>query len=621
MLAVCAVLACAGGVDPAAADTFDYTWSGAYGCGYWTTSTPTDPGYYGNGWGETWHYTESSDPYYPGASDAVLVPGGFTLPIQGTGHCGTLTVGEGAMLHDGKVEIHGGLLDNAGTLALDRSIYVHSPTFDVSGDGTIHLTGPVSTGGGSSSLYFFGHYCNATIAADQAVHGVGDIGVANSVVDRRQPNLTNHADIRADAHDSAPMRIHGWTTCTNDGLLVAGDGATMEIAGHWDNTGGTIRAEDGGVVRFTATYDTDADGHDDGTIKGGVLEALGDGYFTVTAGKGMVLEDLTLRGKLSVPAYGAIGASGTVTAEAGSSLLVSRQTSGSGTGTLYLHGHTTLAGAGETVFGDGGRIHTHDTATVDPVLTVGPDHTLVMRQTGHFDHTTPLGLINQGTMTYDPSIPSLNVGSTNYAYGGTTNYGTIVTGGNWDTRFTWYGDFVQQAGALIVNGYFQFNQTGDNYVFDILGGTLGGSGELRGGGDGLTIGPDATLNPGNSTGTLTLNTDVTVQDGADYVFEISDTDEDLVVVTGDLAFEGTIDVILKPHMLTGERTLDLTLFEFGSMPSAPIVNLSAPAGWTWGPVSQVGNALVLGGVTVPEPATVALLGAGALGLILKRRRA
>ena len=617
--AACALLCLVAGAAHAGAQTYDYTWLGTHGCTSWTSKQPTDPGYYGNGWGNTWHYTEESDPYYPSASDSVLVPDGETLSVQGTGHCGTLTLGAGALLYDGKVEIHNGALANEGTVAMERSVFVHSAAFDLTGTGTFHLTGPVSSGGGSSSLYFFGHYCDATIAAEQHVHGTGDIGVPNSVTDRRQPNLTNHAEIRADAHDSAILRIYGWTGCANDGLLVASDGATLQIAGQWDNTGGTIRAEDGGTVRFTADYDTNADGEKDTVITGGDLEALGDGTFTVTAGKGVVLQDLTLSGKVSVPAYEAIGINGTVSTTAGTSLLISRQTKGNGTAPLYLHGHATLDGQGQTVLGDGGLIQSHETVTVDPILTVGPEHTLVLRQTTHFASTTTCGLDNQGTVLFDPTIDDLNVASVNYAYAGTTNYGDIVTEGDYDKRIEWYGDFTQQAGSLIVNGYFFFNQAGNNYAFDILGGVLGGSGELRGGGDGLTIGSGATVSPGGSTGTITLNTDVTVQDGADCVFEISDADQDLVVVAGELTFEGAVNVVLKPYQLTGERELELTLFEFDAISGVPTVNVSGPAGWSWGDVSQVGDTLILADVNVPEPASLVLMALGGLAVLRRRQ--
>lgn len=615
-------------VGGASGQSYDHTWLGTYGCTFWTDAEPIPDNNYGNGWGETWYYTQDSAPYYPGTSDSVLVPDGVYLDVtSGDGVCHTLTVGDGASAAgDSGIEVHGHAINNDGYIGLQRSIHCYGPAVTLGGDGETRLLGPIPSGGGASSIFFYNYHCDANFEAGQDIHGTGDIGVANPQINRLAPNLTNHATIRADAHDYNPLRIHGWTTCVNNGLLVASSGGDLEVAGQWNNSAGVIRAEDNATVTFYAgNYDMDDDGHDDGEITGGRIESIGTGSFTSLNGDGFVLQDLTVAATLQVPSGNEhLGFAGQIDTEAGAELRFGRTTkAGTTYGTMDLHADMTLSGPGQTILGYRGRVDVASKAPGAKTLTVGAGHTLIMHQTCRIDpdNNEQIALANHGTIHYQPIIAGAeDLNTTHYVNGGTANEGTfLLDAPNGNGKVIWYGDITQNSGEMIVNAYLHMNGGGGDDRCQILGGVLGGSGRIRNDTQGVYVGPDATISPANSTGTLTITGSLTLGDGAAYLCEVDDVRADMVVVGGELTFDGALNVTLTSDGLTTERTTDLTLFEFGSLAAIPTVNIIGPSGWTWGSVSQVGNNLVLSDVhMIPEPASLALL--GMCGLLVGRRR-
>jgi hypothetical protein len=85
--------------------------------------------------------------------------------------------------------------------------------------------------------------------------------------------------------------------------------------------------------------------------------------------------------------------------------------------------------------------------------------------------------------------------------------------------------FVQTEGSTVVNGVLTID------LVDIQGGYLGGSGTIVGN---VIIGAGATMNPGNSPGTLTVNGDVTY---GNLVIEIASLSSyDFVDVSGNVTF-------------------------------------------------------------------------------------
>ena len=120
--------------------------------------------------------------------------------------------------------------------------------------------------------------------------------------------------------------------------------------------------------------------------------------------------------------------------------------------------------------------------------------------------------------------------------------------------------------------------------------------------------PGATLAPGTSIGTLTVNNNVTL--GGTTAMEISRDGgvpvSDLLAVSGNLGFGGTLTVVL-----TGTNRLafndTFNLFDWGTR-NGSFTAISLPAGYLWD-TSQlnVNGTIRVVGVTPPKvnPATVA----------------
>ncbi len=193
--------------------------------------------------------------------------------------------------------------------------------------------------------------------------------------------------------------------------------------------------------------------------------------------------------------------------------------------------------------------------------------------------------------------------------------GTLVLNGT--QQFT--GATTVAAGTLRINGSSMSATT------VLGGGTLGGSGTLNAL---ATIGPGGILAPGNSPGTITFASGLTITDGAAFSFELGST-SDLILVTGGTltgpasAAGATFNFAAASGFGAGTYTLidgtgatlsgfDLTDFTLGTGISG--YNFS---------FGLTGNVLSVTATAIPEPATATMFfGACVLSLAgLTRRRA
>jgi autotransporter-associated beta strand protein len=172
-----------------------------------------------------------------------------------------------------------------------------------------------------------------------------------------------------------------------------------------------------------------------------------------------------------------------------------------------------------------------------------------------------------------------------------------------------------EAGTLLVNG--TLSTTG---VAVSSGATLGGTGSISADVD---IAAGGTLAPGAlGIGTLTISGDVDL-DGT-LLVDLDGTgggSSDLLVVTGDLDIgAGTVDFDVGAALDDGVYVFasygTLTGGAFGTVSGIP--DLPAGTGSYVIDYAYGGNNIAL--VYVPEPATLALVGLGALALLARRRR-
>lgn len=360
------------------------------------------------------------------------------------------------------------------------------------------------------------------------------------------------------------------------GALVKSGAGTMVLSGNNSHGGGTT------IASGTLQIDRDANL---GATAGGL--AFGDGTLAATAtfdtARTVALAqsgrfDVTTGATLGLT--GAVSGAGALAKSGGGTLVLSGNNSyGGGTtiaaGTLQVASDANLGAASGGVAFSGGTLAA--SASFDTARA------MTLTQAGRFEVAggATLGLVGAVSGNADlikTGAGTLRLDNAGNAYGNTQiqegaligNAGSIR--GNVDNNGTLvfdqganatFGGAISGGGALVKNGAGTLGLTGDSSGFTgsttVLGGRLALNGKLGGaltigqggvlGGRGtigsgagsvVTVAAGGTLAPGNSIGTLTVDGNLVIENGARYAVETNPqgADADLIHVTGNATING-----------------------------------------------------------------------------------
>ena len=137
------------------------------------------------------------------------------------------------------------------------------------------------------------------------------------------------------------------------------------------------------------------------------------------------------------------------------------------------------------------------------------------------------------------------------------------------------GETIVNNGVLSINGTNNYNPAvWDAGKVTVNGGTLGGTGTISGP---VTVNSSGTIAPGNSIGTLTLATNLTLQSGATGLFEVANSPGtgDLLVVQGNLTVNNSTIAINVPGATLQPGTYTLIQYS-GTLTGSfnPVVTLA-----------------------------------------------
>ncbi len=257
---------------------------------------------------------------------------------------------------DGRLYVDSALTNNS-TITLDVQGGTNSQ-FGFTTSGTLDGTGEIVLVGGNTNTFigvFPGIPREFTQGASHTIRGAGGIGSP----------IINNGTIRAEpGTDGSVLRIN--TPQTNNGLMEAGAGATLEFQSSVSNTlqsvTGVISAATGGAVEFENTV-----------ITGGRFETTGTGTMTVTFSP-LTVNNVINAGNLDVPSSRTLRVDGGLLTNDGTITINSN--GGAGVPRFMALQDTLLDGAGEVVLDGTNNNSRSDIVPNGFIITHDTDHTV-----------------------------------------------------------------------------------------------------------------------------------------------------------------------------------------------------------------------------------------------------
>jgi fibronectin-binding autotransporter adhesin len=532
----------------------------------------------------------------------LIKNGDGVLALAGNTYGGGFTLNSGTVLLRGVNAMGGG---SGNTLNLNGGILAGnaSRTLTDKYSGGITFGGDVQFGAFSSQITLASDTANITFNNDM------DLGGAH-----RTLTLGNRGD----------MRFQG--VISNGSLTfaaVAGAEASVSGNGEFDlqNTANTFT---GLVSILGPEVVIAADGSlgnssNDVLIDGGRLTATG---MTINSGRTIFLGETV---GTSISVTGASNAStfdGVIADNTGDEGTWDKQ----GAGTLFLGGDNTYTGA--TTINNGTVVATHLNAlgnANNAGITIGSSQQLRLDGlNGTLGNTGPINVSGSGTSTDGngtirvtgtiSEVTMLN----SMVLAASTDSSIFVTNSN---TLIMEGDISGGDGAGIIQkgggGLLVINGIASNAGgFNVTNGLLGGSGTITG---------DVTLAgggiaPGNSPGTLAINGDLSLNNGANFVFELG-TASDLIAVGGGFNNIGTGPYTFEFFDAGGLAETTYTLLTFGSTNFVGVDDFTFISS-----ISGLEGNFILGAdslsfqvTVIPEPSSMLLLGLGGLALFARRK--
>lgn len=396
--------------------------------------------------------------------------------------------------------------------AQDQFFNLDAVTFDNSGSSvpTVTLSGTVSP-----SAFIVNSSSSYTFNGPGAYSGGGTLTKSGSGT--MTVNSTNSGFI-GNVNLSGGTLTLGNPFCLGSGLVNITGGATLNLAGSLIFPGNTINVPAGqtGTVNSSGGL---------GNGFSGLLTGASSSVLNITSG-------VSFSGTTSAQFD---GFAGTIAIQPGGSLRYSPNSSGNTYGSLIpmlvVNGTLQPRNAGNSVvlgaFTGSGTLG-------------GP------QSNGGTGSTTYKIGANNSDANFSGVISSNTAVSGSVVIVNKYGTGTLALSG----ASTYTGGTTVNAGTLRVNNTTG-SATGSGEVNVLPGATLAGAGIIAGA---ASIYDYATLAPGNSAGTLTFGSDLSVSDASVMQFELGTT-SDRVVVNGALSLAGTINVAAISGFGAGTYTL------------------------------------------------------------------